>query len=450
MREKDTLTIKIESFGMEGEGVAHADGYTFFVPYAIPGEEVKVAVDRVKGSVAHAHIIKMLSPSPDRRDPHCPLFGKCGGCSLRHVPYEEQKRIKADNVRALFYKNAGIELGDIPFFDGREDRYRNKVALPFGVSEGQAVLGMYKRATHKVLPLEACPLHGEWIEPLISAVLSFVREHDLSVYDERSGKGLLRYLVARRLPVAGGYEYSVILVLNGNKLPHEKDFAECLAAALPGKVNVYVNKNTLHNNVILTSDIRTVNGEDHIRAELCGGMWEVSPLSFLQVNFPVAERIYEEVVSAVSEGAFVVDAYSGTGIMSALLAKKASKVVGIEVIRDATVNAMKNAAAFGVGDKVAHLCGTVEDLLPDLVKGKRDYTLVVDPPRAGLDPKVIDTILACPPGRILYVSCSPSTLSRDVAKLKERYEIKSVELFDMFPGTPHVETLCLLSRQKGE
>ena len=447
MREKETLTLSIEGYGMEGEGVAHADGFTFFVPYAMAGEKVKVAVDRVKGSVVFAHIIKMLSSSPERRDPVCPLYGKCGGCALRHIPYDRQVEIKKENVRALFYKNAGIEIGDVPFVSSAEDGYRNKVALPFGLVDGEAVLGMYKRGTHKVLPLEKCPLHGEWIEPLIGAVLSFVREKRISVYDERSGKGILRHLVARRLPVAGGCEYSVILVLNGNRLPQEEALAERLSEALIGKTNVYICKNTMHNNVILTPDIRTIRGEDHIRAELCGGVWEVSPLSFLQVNFPVAERIYEEVTAAVPEGSFVVDAYSGTGIMSALLAKKAGKVVGIEVIRDATVNATENATAFGVRDRVTHLCGTVEDTLPDVVKGKEDYTLVVDPPRAGLDPTVIDTILACPPGCILYVSCSPATLSRDVAKLKERYSIESVKLFDMFPDTPHVETLVLLRRR---
>ena len=439
--------MTMESYGMEGEGVAHEGGCTFFVPYAMAGEKVKVAVDHVKGNIAFAHIIKMIEPSPSRRDPACPLYGKCGGCSLRHIPYEEQKRIKTDNVRALFYKNAGVELGEIPFVESTLDGYRNKVALPFGVVDGQTVLGMYKRATHKVLPLSACPLHGEWIESLISAVLSYARGNKISVYDERSGKGLLRHLVARRLPVGAGYECSVILVVNGAKLPHEDALVTALSAALTDKVSVYICKNTLHNNVILTPDIRTLCGEDHIRAEMCGGVWEVSPLSFLQVNFPVAERIYEEVTAAIPQGGLVVDAYSGTGIMSALIAKRARKVVGIEVIRDATVNAAKNAEAFGVGNKVTHLCGEVEKVLPDVVKEEKDYTLVVDPPRAGLDDKVVDTILSCSPDTILYVSCSPATLTRDVARLKGAFVLESVKLFDMFPGTPHVETFVSLRRR---
>ena len=440
--------MTIESYGMEGEGVAHEGGYTFFVPYAMTGEKVKVAVDKVKGRVAFAHIIKMLEPSPARREPACPIYGKCGGCSLRHIPYEEQKRIKQDNVRALFYKNAGIELGELPFVESVEDGYRNKVALPFGTVEGEVVLGMYKRASHRVLPLTSCPLHGEWIEPLMDAVLRYARDNKVSVYDERSAKGLLRHFVARRLPLRGAYECSVILVVNGAKLPHEQDLVKRLTSAFTDKVNVYICKNELHNNVILTPDIRTLCGEDHISAEMCGGEWEVSPLSFLQVNFPVAERIYEEVVSNVPEGGFVVDAYSGTGIMSALIAKRARKVVGIEVIRDATVNAAKNAEAFGVGDKVTHLCGEVEALLPEVVRNERDYTLVVDPPRAGLDDKVIESILACPPERIVYVSCSPATLTRDIAKLKDAFSINAVKLFDMFPGTPHVETVCVLNKQK--
>lgn len=446
MKEKDTTIITISDHGMEGEGIAHSEGYTFFVPYAMRGDTVKVAVDRVKGSVVFAHIIKMIEASPSRQDPGCPLFGKCGGCTLRHLSYEEQIEVKKSNVRALFLKNAGITLGSIGVVPSATDGYRNKVALPFGLQEGHAVLGMYKRATHKVLPLQACPLHGEWIEPIIKTVLSFVREKKISVYDERSGKGLLRHLVARRLPVGGGYEYGVILVVNGGKIPHEEELAERLSAVLPGKTNVYICKNTLHNNVILTPDIRTLYGENHVRAEMFGGVWEVSPLSFLQVNFPIAERIYADVSASIPDGAFVVDAYSGTGIMSAILAKKAKKIVGIEVIRDATVNAAKNAEAFGVGDKVTHICGTVEERLPDVVKGEKDYILVLDPPRAGLDDKVVETILAYPPDRILYVSCSPATLTRDIAKLKAKYSMDSVKLFDMFPGTPHVETVVSLKK----
>ena len=447
MKAKDVFTLRIDSYGMEGEGVAHADGYTFFVPYAMAGEQVKVAVDRVKGSVVFAHIIKMLSPSLDRLVPDCPLFGKCGGCTLRHLPYDLQRQIKTENVRALLRKNASIDLPEISLFGSGADAYRNKIALPFGVENGQPVLGMYKRGTHKVLSLEKCPLHGEWIEPLIKCVLSFVKNNDLSVYDERSGKGLLRHLVARRLPLDGGFTYSVILVVNGSKIPQEKALAELLERALPGKVSLYLCKNTLRNNVILTSDIRTVMGEDHIRAELCGGVWEVSPLAFLQVNFPVAEAIYRRVVECIPQGKTVVDAYSGTGIMSALLANKAKNVIGIEVIPDAVKDANQNAARYGVADKVRHLCGEVENLLPNLAEELGEYVLVVDPPRAGLDEKVVDTLLAYPPESIVYVSCSPATLTRDLARLTQKYKINSVELYDMFPSTPHVETLCLLRKQ---
>ena len=447
MREKDTLTLKIESYGMEGEGVAHVGEHTFFVPYAMPGEKVKVAVDRVKGNVVCAHIIKMQESSPDRRNPVCPIFGKCGGCTLRHIPYDTQLLIKRENVRALFRKNAGIELKDLPIVASASEGYRNKIALPFGMADGVPVLGMYKRATHRVLPLEACPLHGEWIEPMIKETIAFVREKGISIYDERSGKGLLRHLVARRLPVGKEWEHSVILVVNGSTLPAEKEFADRLASVIPGKVNLYLCENRLRNNVILTPEIRVVRGEDHIRAELCGGIWEVSPLAFLQVNFPIAEAIYRRVTDSVPDGSTVVDAYSGTGIMTALLAKKAKQVIGIESIPDAVKDANANAARYGVADRVRHICGETEKVLLDLVKGLGKYVLVVDPPRAGLDKKAVESILNCPPERIIYVSCSPATLTRDLALLKEKYAIDRVELFDMFPATPHVETVVRLSRQ---
>jgi len=450
MREKDIVTLHIESYGMEGEGIAHEGSFTFFVPYAMADERVKVAVDRVKGSVAFAHIIKMLSPSPERKEPACPLFGKCGGCTLRHLPYETQCSIKRENVRALFRKNAGMELGEIPFCGSDTDGYRNKVALPFGVLQGEVVLGMYRRGTHKVLPLTKCPLHGEWIEPLVQSVLRFVKEQGISVYDERIGKGLLRHLVARRLPTPEGYEYGVIFVVNGERLPAESALAEALTAALPGKVNLYLCKNAMRNNVILTSEIRRICGEDYLTARICGGVAEVSPLAFLQVNFPIAEHIYDRVADSIPEGMQVVDAYSGTGIMSALLAKRAKRVVGIETIPDAVKDANQNAARFGVHDKVKHLCGEVESLLPQVAAELGEYALVVDPPRAGLDERVIDTILACPPALIRYVSCSPATLTRDLARLKEKYTVESVELFDMFPQTPHVETVVTLNRKVAE
>ena len=447
MKEKELLELTVESLGMEGEGVAHEGDRTFFVPYALPGERVKVSVDRVKGRVAFAHIIKMLSPSKERREANCPLFGKCGGCALRHLPYQKQLEVKKENVKALFYKNAGIDLADVAIIGGAEDGYRNKVALPFGVENGAPVLGMFKRGTHKVLPLLKCPLHGEWIEPLVNAALCFAREKKISVYDEKTGKGLLRHLVARRLPTPEGSEYGVIFVVNAAKLPFEEEAVRRLQKALEGKVSVYLCKNTLRNNVILTGNIRTLCGEDHLRAAICGGVAEVSPLAFLQVNFPIAEGIYEAVRNAVPAGKFVVDAYSGTGIMSALLGKTASEVVGIETISDAVKDANRNAALFGVEGKVRHLCGEVETLLPDVVKNKKDYVLVVDPPRAGLDKTVIDTILKNPPERIVYVSCSPATLTRDIALLKDAFRLDGVTLYDMFPQTPHVETVCILQKQ---
>jgi len=447
MKAKDILELTIDGYGMEGEGVAHADDYTFFVPYAMVGERVKVAVDRVKGRIVFAHIIKMISPSPLRVEPGCPLFGKCGGCTLRHMSYDKQVSVKKANVLSLFKKNAGIDLADVPVFSAETDGYRNKIALPFGEENGQAVLGMYKRGTHKVLPLTACPLHGAWVEPLIAAVTFFAREKKISVYDEGTGKGLLRHLVARRLPYRDGYRYSIILVVNGAKIPAEREFAARIAKVWDGETSVYICKNTAHNNVILTPEIRTLLGEDAIYTEMCGGEWEVSPLSFLQVNFPVAERIYRDVVFAVSESDTIVDAYSGTGIMSALLATKAKKVIGIEVICPATENAGRNAARFGVGEKVTHLCGTVEDVLPQLVSEIGAYTLVVDPPRAGLDETVVETILRHPPERILYVSCAPATLTRDIARLGEGYTLKDVRLYDMFPATPHIETFVKLKRR---
>ena len=446
MKAKDVVELEIESFGMEGEGVAHAGGYTFFVPFALPKEKIKAAVDRVKGTVVFAHIIKMLEASPERVAPVCPLFGKCGGCALQHVSYEKQLEIKKQNVLHLFKKNAGVELSDLPIEKSEPLFYRNKISLPFGEEAGKPVLGFYKRGTHKVLAVERCPLHGAWVEPLIAAVVGFARKNGLSVYDEKTGKGLLRHLVARRLPSAEGFSFSVTVVLNGEKLPKEREFADAVCAATDGKTSVFVCKNTARNNVILSPFIRKIAGPAEIETRLCGGEWEVSPLSFLQVNFPVAEKIYSEAARAIPEGSFVVDAYSGTGIMSALLAKKAAEVVGIEVIKDATLNAARNAARFGVDETVKHLCGEVEDRLPEVVEGKEDYALVVDPPRAGLDESVVKTILSNPPKSIVYVSCSPATLTRDVARLlRGGYELSSVKLFDMFPQTPHVETVVQLS-----
>lgn len=442
---------------MEGEGVARVDGMVVFVPLCMQGEKVRVMVREVNKKFARATVIKVLEPCAARVHPLCPIFYRCGCCDMQHIRYSQQLAIKKANVEACLYKSLGrkIQVNDVRG-DGVIFGYRNKIQVPLAKIAGKVVAGYYKGNTHTVVPfgervredLGACVMYERGMQDMLDAFLSYANEAGLDCYDERTGKGFLRHFVARKV----GDKYAVTIVGNGRKLPLEKK----LIAALNNtgrQFSLYFDSNTKKTNVIMSPDITLICGEARLTADICGVRAKVSPLSFMQINDGVRDMIYGEVARLVRENGdeVVIDAYSGAGVLTNVLAKSAGKVYGIEIVKEAVADADELTKDCGNTGKVVNICGDCAKELPALAERLREdgtrFAVVLDPPRKGCDEKVTDAINAALPDRVYYVSCNPATLARDLARLDDNYDILSVTTYDMFPQTKHVETLVCLKKK---
>lgn len=457
MNKGDIIDVDIVSSGMEGEGVARVDGMVVFVPLCMQGEKVRVMVREVNKKFARATVIKVLEASGDRVYPLCPIFYRCGCCDMQHIRYDKQKEIKRANVKACLYKALGrdVEVDEVRG-DGAVFGYRNKIQVPLAMQGGKVVAGYYKGNTHTVVPfgervrddLGACVMYERGMQDMLDAFLGYAQELGLDCYDERTGKGFLRHFVARRV----GDKYAVVVVGNGKKLPAEKKLISALTDT-GRKFSLYFDSNTKKTNVIMSPELKTIYGEERLEANVCGVRAKVSPLSFMQINDGVRDMIYTAVAEVVKEdGAdVVVDAYSGAGVLTNVLAKSAGEVYGIEIVPEAVADADELTAACGNTGKVRNVCGDCARELPPLAEKLRErgerFAVVLDPPRKGCDERVLEAIKAASPDLVCYVSCNPATLARDLARLDARYEIKSVTPYDMFPQTKHVETLVLLSKK---
>ena len=460
MKKGDILDLEITSAGMEGEGVARADGMVVFVPLCMQGEKVRVTVKEVNKKFARATVIKVLEASKDRIAPLCPIFYRCGCCDMQHIAYEKQLAIKKANVEACLYKALGrrVDVGDV-LGDGKIFGYRNKIQVPLTRVGGKVVAGYFRGNTHKVVPfgekvredLGACVMYERGMQDVLDAFLKYANEAGLDCYDEEKHSGFLRHFVARRV----GDKYAVTIVANGKKLPLEKKLIkELIDTGM--EFSLYFDSNTKKTNVIMSDDIRTVYGEARLDAEICGVHAKVSPLSFMQINDGVRDMIYAAAADAIAQCGVraVIDAYSGAGVLTNVLAKSADEVYGIEIVKDAVADADELTASCGNADKVRNICGDCAKELPALASRLRGegkaFSVVLDPPRKGCDRKVLDAILSSMPDAVIYISCNPATLARDLAVLDGNYDIVSVDPYDMFPQTKHVETLVLLSRKNRE
>ena len=445
MQKNEIITIKIESYGAFGEGVAHADGSVIFIPYAMQGEVVRAQVLAVKKGVVYAKLISVIEKSSHRREPFCSHFAKCGGCDIQHVDYDTQLEIKKEQVAGCIKRIAKIDDFSIKVNpSNREQGSRNKLTMPFGLDSGKATLGFYSERSHRVVPVSCCPL-GTKVDLIIKIFTDWANKYNLSVYNEESGIGLLRAISVRNY----GEKYMFTLVASKEKVPRLEDLVETLNQEFDEPV-VYLNVNSKKTNVVLGDKNIHLSGAKKLKGEALGVRFELSPFSFAQVNDFVRDALYQKVLSFVDEGDVVIDAYSGAGLMSVLLAKKAKMVYGAEIIPDAVKDANYCAEQNGVKDKVVNKTGDCAKLVPEIVKEidkNSDLTVVLDPPRKGCDQTVLESVMSAKPKKIIYVSCNPATLARDLLILKEKYDLKSVELFDMFPNTKHVETLVCLSRK---
>lgn len=458
MKKGDILDIEITSSGMEGEGVARVDGMVVFVPLCMQGEKVRVMVREVNKKFARATVIKVLEPCADRITPLCPIFYRCGCCDMQHIRYTRQLEIKKANVEACLYKALGrkIEVNDVAG-DGIIFGYRNKIQVPLAKVNGKVVAGYYKGNTHTVVPfgervredLGACVMYESGMQDMLDAFLAYANEAGLDCYDERTHSGFLRHFVARRV----GNKYAVVVVGNGKKLPLEKKLISALNDT--GKeFSLYFDRNTKNTNVIMSPDISLIYGEARLEANICGVRAKVSPLSFMQINDGVRDMIYNAVAESVrrNKDGVVIDAYSGAGVLTNVLAKSAERVYGIEIVPEAVADADELTKSCGNESRVKNICGDCAEELPPLAEKLREsgtsFSVVLDPPRKGCDEKVIEAIKAALPDRVYYVSCNPATLARDLARLDGAYDILSVSPYEMFPQTKHVETLVCLEKRR--
>ena len=438
-------TVTITGYSAEGLGVARIDGQVVFVHGGIRGEVCTVRILKVLKQLAFGRVEEILEESPARRAPDCPHFPACGGCALRHISYAEELDAKRQWVEDALRRVGGVETEVGILGADAVDGYRNKAIFPVSPA-GQA--GFYRARSHDVIPAVDCRLQTPQANAVAQAVEAYLREEGVPAYDERSGQGLLRHIYIRTSQVG---RTLVCLAVNGASLPREAALAERIRRACPQVIGVVLNTNTRDTNVVLGDAYRTIWGEDTLTDTLCGLSVRLSVPSFYQVNRAQAERLYQKAVefAGLTGCETVLELYCGAGTITMVMARHAAQVIGAEIVPEAVENAQANARANGV-ENVSFLTGdagavaakfAAEHLQPDVV--------VVDPPRKGLEDGVATSIAAMGPERVVYVSCNPGTLARDVKRFRgEGYSLVRAAAVDMFPRTVHVETVVLLS--KGE
>lgn len=445
--EKGSIyTAVIDGYSSEGLGIARVNGAVVFVPHAVRGEEIDLRITKVMKTSCAGEIVKIHDPSPERMEPECPYAGKCGGCAYRHLTYPEELWAKRQRVQDALTRIGGLELIVEEILGAKNpEHYRNKSQYPVG-ADGS--IGFFQARTHKVVPIRRCLIQTEAADRTAQAVGEWMRRYKISAYDETTGKGLVRHVCVR---VNRKGESLCCVVVNGNKVPREPELAAYVTAAVPHTVGVLLNSNTRRGNVVLGDKYRTLFGRNYLMDTLCGLEFKLSMPSFYQVNRDQAEVLYGKALefAGLTGNETVLDLYCGIGTITLCLAKAAKRVIGAEIvppaIRDAKENALRNHI-----ENAEFFCGDAADIAAKLESdGLRPDVVTVDPPRKGLAPEVIASVAAMGPEKVVYVSCDPATLGRDVKIFREfGYEAKRAAAVDMFPGTAHVETVVLLS--KGE
>ena len=452
MKKDDLIELTIEDLGVDGEGIGKVDGMAIFVKDAVPGDRVQAKVMKMKKSYGYARLMQVLDPSPERTESRCAFARQCGGCQLQAMTYEAQLDFKAKKVWNRLIRIGGITDLAKPEIIGMDDpwRYRNKAQFPFGTDkEGNPVTGFYAARSHNIIPCTECWLGVEENKVILEKILNHLKTYHISTYDEVSGKGLLRHVLIRKGFTTG--EVMVCLILNGRTMPKLTELVDSLRE-VPGMTSITINVNTKNTNVIMGTEMIFVWGQDYITDYIGNIKYQISPLSFYQVNPVQTKKLYETALeyADLKGNETVWDLYCGIGTISLFLAQKAGKVYGVEIVPQAIDDARQNAKLNGIKN-AEFFVGKAEEVLPEKYEKEGIYAdvIVVDPPRKGCDTAALETMVKMKPERIVYVSCDSATLARDVKWLGERgYEVKKVKACDMFPGTVHVETVVLLS--KGE
>lgn len=444
----------IISQGYEGEGIAKIDNkYPIFIEGALKGEKVKVRIVKVNKNFAYGKLMEVLEASEERVNPPCAIYKRCGGCKLQHASYKAQLDFKWDRVKDCVSKIGKLDPSIVKYPLGMEEpwRYRNKVQLPIGLINGEVKIGFFAPRSHDIIDMESCLIQDEIGDKVVKLTREWIEKFNIRPYNvdgEYDEKGIVRHIMIRRGFTTN--EVMVVLVTNGEKLPHKEEFVDLMVKNIPGIKSVIQNINSKKINVILGLESKTLWGEDTISDYIGDFRFNISPLSFFQVNPTQTEVLYGKALeyANLTGNEEVFDAYCGTGTITLFLSQKAKKVYGVEIIPQAIDNAWINAKENKV-ENVEFFVGESEVVIPDLINnGVKADVVVVDPPRKGCDKKLLDAITNIDAKKIVYVSCDPSTLGRDLAILEENgYKTLEVQPVDMFPNTSHVENVAKLIKK---
>lgn len=464
LKKNQEFVNTVSYLGANGEGILKQDGIIVFVPFVLVGEKIRYKILKVTSKCAYGKVLEVLTPAEERVRPKCPVFGKCGGCQLQHLSYTHQLKSKEENVRNCFKKIAGLDVAVSPTVRcTNEYGYRNKLQLPVSETENGTVIGFFAENTHRVIPIDGCPINPGWTSGIISAFYDYIKEYDLKGYNETDFSGDIREITVKEIKD----NLIITVVVTNENLCGIDYLVKMITDKVKRNFSLYLNVNNGKNNVIYGDEFILKHGKPTYTGDMRGIKYKIGVQSFMQVNNEICAKLYSTVVDMVNadQNTTVIDAYSGAGLMTAMLARSAKKAIGIEVVKEAVACADELKNVNGLTDKMTNILGKCEEIMPSLIKEERakgsKLCLVLDPPRKGLDQNVINAVIDSGIEKIVYVSCKPSTLARDVglitgslelvgnevkksANPSHRYEVTAVKPFDMFPQTKHVETLVLL------
>ncbi|WP_182200991.1 23S rRNA (uracil(1939)-C(5))-methyltransferase RlmD [Paraliobacillus salinarum] len=451
VQKNEMITLVFEDMTHEGNGVGKIDGYPVFVPYALPGETAQVKVIKVKKNFAVGKLIEIENKSADRVEPPCNVYYQCGGCQLQHMSYTLQNEMKRTQVVNALKKIGHIEGVNVHPTMGMEDpwRYRNKVQIPVAEKNGELITGFYRKKSHDIIEgMDRCIITSEVNDRMVEAVRSIANRLNIPAYDERTHRGVLRHIMVRTGEMTN--ETMIVIVTRTKELPNKKQLINEIREAYPNVTSIMQNINKDRTNVILGKETKVLWGESYIHDKIGDITFAISAKSFYQVNPTQTKQLYDKALeyAQLTGKETVIDAYCGIGTISLFLAQQAKKVYGVEIVGEAIADAKENAKLNNI-DNVEFFVGQAEKVMPWWTsQGLKPDVIVVDPPRKGCDEALLEAMLAMNPERIVYVSCNPSTLARDLRILEDGgYKTKEVQPVDMFPQTNHVECVALMSRE---
>ena len=444
MNKGDILEVLIEDMDKDGKGIAYYNKKIIFIPYAIIGETCKIEITKVLSKLYEANLLEVLNESPYRKQPDCNLYPLCGGCQMRHMSYELEKKVKFNKVKNTITHSAKISDFKMNELISNDiiNNYRNKAIIPFAKVNNEIICGMYKGRSHEIISNLNCQIEPRLLEKILIKVKKYLIENNVSIYDETTKNGLFRALMCRKTK---DDKYMIVLITT-----KKYDFSALVneLIKIENIVSIYLNINDLNNNVLLTDNNILLYGKANLKEDILGHKFNVAPNTFLQVNNNMCELLYKEAITLLNpkKDETIIDAYCGMGSITLNVAPYVKQIIGIEVVKSAIDNAIINAKMNGINN-AKFILGKCEDKILEIIRSTKVNSIIFDPPRKGCDVSFLNVIKEAKINKIVYISCNVATLARDLNYLKDTYKIVEVTPFDLFPRTSHVESICTLSRK---